>query len=437
MGADSLQQEKQYPCVLIISHNVLSLTGNMGKTLHSYFDNWPSKRLCQIYFHSEVPTTHLCERYFRITDMDAIRGVFQWRKRGTKLTEYDIETGRNTTRIDQGYTAKIYQKARRRKPWMYCGRDFLWKLGSWKSKQLDRWIQECKPDVIFYASGDYTFSFDISLFISKKYNIPLVVSVVDDYYFQRPHDRGLLARYNTWRFRKTMDRTMNHAKGVFYVHPTMQKLYQTKFPINGAILYKNALPSLSQESANDPIKIAYFGSLGLRRDESIVEIGKTIRRLIPDGSVLLDVYSSENRPEILARMTEENGIRFCGAISAEDVVQKQEESNILVFVESIVPEMHERLRCSLSTKIPEYLASNRCMLAYGPQEAGSISYLMDYGVGCIATTPQELEKKLNEILFSADMRRSYAEKQMEIAKKNHSAVANHEILRNVLQEATN
>ena len=125
---------------------------------------------------------------------------------------------------------------------MYCGRDWLWKLGSWKSKKLDRWIQECKPDVIFYASGDYTFSYDVSLYISRKYNIPLVMSIVDDYYFQRPLDRGVLANYNTWRFRKTMDVMMNHAKGVFFVHPAMQQLYHTRFLTNGAVLYKNALP---------------------------------------------------------------------------------------------------------------------------------------------------------------------------------------------------
>lgn len=420
---------------LIVSHNVIGLNGNMGKTLYTYFENWPKDKLCQLYFHSEVPTTHLCEQYFRVTDVDLLRGLRQLKKAGTVLTEQDIEEDRVTTRIDTGRTAEIYQKGRARKPWMYFARNSLWKLGLWKSKQLDQWIKECNPDVIFYASGDYTFSYEVALYISKKYDLPLVISVVDDYYFQRPPEKGLFAWWNTRRFRKVMEKTMAHVKGAFYIHPVMERMYREKFPLRSAVLYKNAPICEVEEPENKAVKIAYFGTIGLRRDDSLVEIGQAIRRLIPDGSVLLDVYSSESRPEVLERMTEENGIRFHGQVSADEVVRLQAESNILVFAESTAPELTERLRCSLSTKVPEYLGSNRCVLAYGPAEAGSISYLLENHVACVATNPEQLEECLREILFCADARRRYAEGQMELALKNHGKERNHEVLKEIIQAA--
>lgn len=424
-----------HPKVLIVSHNVFGLNGNMGKTLHAYFEKWPKEKLCQVYFHSEVPTTHLCERYFRVTDVDMVWSLCHLKKSGTALIAKDIEENRVTTRTDVGRTAEIYQKASERKPWMYFARNALWRFGFWKSKQMDQWIRDCAPDVIFYASGDYTFSYEIALYISKKYDLPLVVSVVDDYYFQRPLDKGPLAWWNTMRFRKVMEKTMAHAKGVFYIHPVMEKMYRERFPVNSAVLYKNAPICELDEPEDENVKIAYFGGLGLQRNQSMIEIGRLLRKLIPDGSVLLDVYSAESRPEILARMTEENGIRFHGQVSADEVIRLQAESNILVFAESMDPTLVERLRCSLSTKIPEYLGSNRCMLAYGPAEAGSISYLLDKHVACVATKPEQLESCLRGILFSAQTRRQYAEGQMELALKNHGQERNHEVLKNIIQTA--
>ena len=424
-----------YPKVLVISHNVFGLNGNMGKTLHAYFENWPSDKLCQLYFHSEVPTTHLCEQYFRVTDVDMVRALFRVKKTGTVLGKDSIEEARVTTRIDEGRTAAIYRKGGERTPGIYFVRNVLWKLGRWKSRQLDQWIRDCAPDVIFYASGDYTFSYEIALYISQKYQLPLVVSVVDDYYFQRPLDKGVLAWWNTRCFCKTMDKIMAHAKGAFYIHPVMERLYREKFPVNSAVLYKSAPICKTEETERERIKIAYFGGLGLRRDQALVEIGRTIRRLIPDGAVLLDVYSAENRPEIMAQMTESNGIRFHGQVSAEEVVRLQEESNVLVFAESTAPELTQRLRCSLSTKIPEYLGSNRCMLAYGPAEAGSIGYLLENGVGCVVTDAGQLEERLREILFSARIRRDYAEKQLELALKHHGKAGNHAVLKEIVQDA--
>ena len=426
----------EFPKVLVVSHNVFGPNVSMGRTLSAYFDAWPPENLCQLYFRAEVPTTRLCEQYFRITDFDLLHALFRPNKRGTVFTGENIETHLSESRVDKGAMTALYQTGSTHKPWTYFVRNSLWKLGLWKSKRLDQWVRECSPDLIFYASGDYAFSYEVALFLSKKYSLPLVISAVDDYYFQRPQQKGPLAWWNTRRFRKVMERVMLCAKGALYVHPVMERLYREKFPVRSAVLYKNAQICEEEEPENETLKIAYFGTLGLRRDDSLVEIGRTIRKLIPDGSVLLDVYSSEIRPEILSRMTEENGIRFHGQVSADDVIRIQAESNILVFAESTAPELQERLRCSLSTKIPEYLGSNRCMLAYGSAEAGSISYLQENHAACVAVRAEQLEECLHEILFSADARRKYAEGQMELALKNHTKERNHKVLKEMMQIAT-
>lgn len=421
--------DQALPRVLIISHNVLSINGNMGRTLYSYFSAWPTDRLCQIYFHSEVPTTNLCKQYFRITDFDQIHSLQHFSREGSVLTEKDIQIEKMTSRVDQGRQTEIYQKGRARTPAIYWGRNALWSLGRWKSKGLDEWIRSCAPNVIFFASGDYVFAYRIALYISRTYHLPLTTCVFDDYYFSRPPESSLLARWNTYVFRETMRRTISTSVEQFYVHPAMKAQYDQAFGKCGELLYTVAEFHSTPEPDAAPLKISYLGGLGLKRYLSLVEIGQTLLRLIPDGSVLLDVYSSEKGSEILEQLNAKNGIRFCGQVSYDGVQKVIDESNILVLAESMDPVLLGRLRFSLSTKVPDYLGSNRCILAYGPKGAGSIDYLLDYSVACVAMAPTQLEAKMKSILFSAEVRRAYAEQQMRLALQNHTEEKNSETIK--------
>ena len=146
------------PKVLIISHNVFSASGNMGKTMADLFSGIPAENLAQLYFHSEVPTLKMCKNYFRITDRNILKSVIS-RKPGYRIyREDDICETRETSRTDSGMTAKVYQYSRKRTPLIYFARNMMWKLGVWNSVALHKWIEEFSPDVIFFASGDYSFA---------------------------------------------------------------------------------------------------------------------------------------------------------------------------------------------------------------------------------------------------------------------------------------
>ena len=120
----------------------------------SYFKDWSANDLAQLYVHSEVPTDTICKNYYRITDKEMIKSVFT-RKSGAVLKEADIREGLSDSRTDSGNTARLYQKARKRTPFIYFARNMWWKLGKWKTKKLLNWVDDFNPDVIFLASGDY------------------------------------------------------------------------------------------------------------------------------------------------------------------------------------------------------------------------------------------------------------------------------------------
>lgn len=417
--------------VLIISHNIISRTNNMGKTLLSYFDGWGADKLCQLFLQSEAPTTDCCGAYYRVNDVDIVKSLIFHKKPGVALREQDYSAD-GELRIDSEVAAEMYKVGKKRKPWMYVARNAIWAMNTWKTDNLDKWLEECNPDVIFFASGDYAFSYKIVEYVSKKLNIPIVTAVFDDYYFYRAKSYSPLARLNTYVFRKTFSRIMKQSASALYVHPAMKEKYDEEFRVKSEVVYTSAEVVCVPEKENEVINISYFGGLDLKRYESLIEIGMTLRRISPDGQIYLDVYSGEKQTDILEKMTIENGIRFMGSVGAQEVKERQKQSNILVLAESMSPEILERIRYSLSTKAAEYLASGRCILAYGPREAGVISYLIENDAACVVTNQRELEEKLSKLITSPALRKQYAKNQLELAAKNHRADQNREIIRKLI-----
>ena len=113
------------PRVLVISHNIFSKSGNMGKTMMEFLKCVPPEDLAQLYFHSEIPTVDCCYRYWRIKDADMLHSIGNRKGRYTVFTKEDIDTSLQKSRTDKGNIGKIYQMGRKRTPMIYLLRKLL------------------------------------------------------------------------------------------------------------------------------------------------------------------------------------------------------------------------------------------------------------------------------------------------------------------------
>lgn len=71
------------PRVLVVSHNVFSSSGNMGKTMMHMLAGIPPDNLAQLYFHQEIPTRRCCLHYFRMTDSNILHSLFSYKKQSS------------------------------------------------------------------------------------------------------------------------------------------------------------------------------------------------------------------------------------------------------------------------------------------------------------------------------------------------------------------
>lgn len=417
--------------ILVISHNVFSKTSNMGKTLSAYFAGSKNEQISQFYIHSEIPTDDsVCKNYYRVTDKEIIKSIFL-RKSGRAFSEKDIVKTATDSRTDTGLTAAIYQKSRSRTPLIYLARNFLWRVGKWDTKNLNKWIASVNPDAVFLASGDYSFIYRIALKIAKKRNIPLFVSCMDDYYFYNKNENSLLGKLQHKLFMRRVKKTINYSSAIFPICDKMNKDY-------GKFFNKPCFTLHTGSTITEPLnfdktnKISYVGNLGYKRNEQLIALGRALLEI--DKDLHIDVYSTEPRAEILQYMTLENGINFCGAIDAEAVKRVIGESMLVIHTESFDSVTRKMVEYSVSTKIADSLASGTCLLAYGPEEIASIAYLKDNDAAFVITEKDDLTLKLKEIVSNESLREKIVKNALKLAENNHNMDKNSKQLLSTIKE---
>ena len=408
--------------VLIISHNVMAKNTSMGKTISSYFQSWNKNNIAQLFFHSEIPTSRCCEKYYRFTDIDALKSVLKRCHHGQVFGQDDIQDLRDDA-VEMGKYSNVYNFGRKRSPLIYLLRDTMWRISSWKSRNLFLWIESFSPNVIFFASGDYSFSYRITEYISKKYNIPVIACCVDDYYLYNENQKSLLGKIRYKLFMENVKRCFERAKYIFTISEEMSCEYSKLFGKICPILYTGArdLSNIEKQKYIHP-SISYLGGLSLGRYKQLIDIGKSLKSINnPLVPKYLDVYSAETNPEIIKKMNADNGINFHGKVSGDEVLEIIVRSTAIVHTESFDTEIMQRVKYSISTKIPDSLASGTCILAYGPRGIASIDYLYRNNAAMVVENEKDLVVSIKNIFENIELREQIEKNAIELSKKNHSA----------------
>lgn len=394
--------------VLIVSHNALGSDTNMGKTLCAWFQDFAPDELAQFYIREEAPPDGKgCRNSWRFTDMEALRALCRCCPQGS------------SSRSGGAPGQAGYRYGRKRTALGYLLRDLLWKYSPWKNPQFWQWIRDFDPDVVFLASGDYGFLYDVAVEMAEAVGKPLVVACVDDFYLYDRWKGSLLGPLARRMFRRSVFAAMNRAGRVFAICPAMAEAYEALFARPCRVLYTPAKQWDEPGEVSDG-PIVYLGNVSLKRAEQLIQIGRTLQALdIPGVPNMLRVYSGERDPGMRAGLTAENGICFCGSVGEQQAWQILQTSMAAIHTESFDPALGDRLRFSISTKIPEILSAGPCLIAYGPAGIASMDYLQENGGAYTILRPEDLEAGLKRILTDAALRREIRCRGRHLAEENH------------------
>lgn len=405
--------------ILIISHNPINETDNMGRTIGNLFSQFSSKELCQLYFREQDVESKNCSSFFCISDDRMVKSILNRKYNTGRRVNNHYRTVKSNTTTQQ---ENIFQYGRKRTGNIYLLRNLLWKIGKWNTKELKKWIEEENPTSIFFIAGDYTFAFNIARKISKKYNIPLYVYFTDEFYRKEISNSTLSARLYKNIYRKIFKKTILEAKEYFCISEAMQDFYEKQFIKKGNILM-NTTTIQKEEKINETEKIYiyYIGNLGYDRWKSIISMGSAIKKLNNKykNKFVFEVYSGEKNKEVIDKLKQTEGIVYKGCINAEEVKRKLLEADILVHTEDFNEVNIQKVKYSVSTKIPDSLASGKLLMAYGPGTIESIDYIKRNHAGIVIENEEGIEKILEKIIKNEIDINGILNNAINLVEKNH------------------
>lgn len=417
----------KYPRVLIISHNPLSESqdGN-GRTLSAFFKQWDSDCLAQIYLTTDIPDFAICKNFFQINDIDILkRFFFKKNIQGKQVSHSNLPEMENFKHsIRTNSTLNILRK--NMCPLLILLRDIVWIIAGYKTQEIINFINSFNPEVVFFLSSNSTFSFYLTKWICQSRNIPLVMQTTDDYV------SGKLTLdpffwIQLFRVKKAYQWAVSYSSCIIAIGDKMAEEYKKRFggnyfvAMNSVFICDPVTPPL-----NKITQFSYAGSTGLNRWKVLALIAESLKELSNEEGLNgeLSVYSLvKPRIKELSFLNIPPFSSFKGSLNNEQLKNVRKNSDFLVHVEAFDRTNKHITRLSISTKIPEYLASGRCIFAVGPEDVASMQYLKEYDIAVTVMVDNKSSIKiaLREVMLNSEIKTKYAEKGIEIARFRHNA----------------
>lgn len=391
-----------------------------SNTFSTLFERFDSADLANLYVRPEIPDSPVCSRYFNIREWLVVRSIF---KRGTstglevKRQEYssvnDLSKEQNKDRFFSKNRKRIYL-------WL---REIAWLLGKWKSKELDDFLKDFKPEVLFFPIESYPYFNRINEYIIKCCKPKKVIGYLwDDNFTYKQHPYNIFHRIERYFLRKQVRALVANCTNVLAISPKMKEECDREFGIDSILLTK---PICEQSEfvpyiPGDPIRMLYTGKLIIGRDKTIVEVVKAIQKVNANGQkVILDIYTNTELSKNMKQKIEIPGCcQLHAPVSQQDVLKLQKDADILLFVESM-SNRDLTARLSFSTKLTDYFSAGKCIWAIGNRDLGPISYIESEKAGLVSWDKESIERVLSSMAENPTLVTEYAKCAADCGKKNH------------------
>lgn len=388
--------------------------------MSNLFAGWPIDRIAQIYDSPIAPDPAYCTKAWRFSsdDIGAVRIAKNAVKRIQKMRNAQGRASReaapqlpNSSSNDLGLLAAIGDVVPFKAPPALC-----------------EWAADFAPDIIYTLLGGSRIC-ELVLQLSEYLGKPIVPHFMDDW----PS-----TIYESHRFRKLFRSVMSRRlKGVLRKTPiglaigsgmaeVMCVRYAKKFDY-----FMNCVECVRgdfviKESTSGTVRFGYVGGLHLNRWRSLLSLAETIQLLTHSGeSISLEICAPAKDIELYgSKFSAFSSILQLTSVSPDQVADALLSYDVLVHAESFLPEDSHYTKLSVSTKIPQYMASARPILAIGPDGLSSIQYVEQSRAGLIVTEEganAALTGAVHRLAQSKTLRNTFGQAGYRAALEHHDA----------------
>lgn len=414
--------------VLVISNNPLSNSSSNGRTLLNMLGCYNKDDLYNFFVNGNELELNKCH-YYQISDKDAMKSWFSNKHVGKEMNAVPC-TNNNGTKIIKNKNKNVFK---------VMLRDYIWN-NKRIYKNVLKWCNSFKPDVILFQIGDCVFLINLVLKLHNDLNIPIVTYCSENYYFKNFNyykcslKEDLL--YKKWHkvYKAKLNELIASSAKSIYLTDDLRKTYENEFAYHKGITIYNSSDIVSSiDELKEPNKhFIYSGNIGVGRLEELNKIGEIINQINPEYS--LKIYSKLDKKQI-SDISKYKFIDYEGYVNYDENISNIKKAFAIILVDSFDEFYLKDTYQAFSTKIADSIGSLNCVIAYTPQISSMSNYLKSNKCAFVADNISELKSILKNLIDNPKFRLQCADRAFEIFNTNHSKKLNSEKMKNIINQS--
>ena len=413
--------------ILVISNTPWSDENSFGNSFSNIFDGITDLKFANIYCRAGMPDNKFDMKYYQITEKSLIRNL----KNSTNPSGTVVNPERED--IVESIPISGFEQARKMR-WqiMFWIRDMIWKIGHWWTPELKDFIDKFQPDIIFQPVYYSSYLTQIVLTIKKYTNVPMLGYISDDCYTLRQFRFSPLYWLDRLIKRRKVKAVIEECEILYVISEIQKEEYQKLFTPPCKVLTKCADFSNERPIWDEPekeIQLLFAGNIGTGRWRSLSLISSAVEKLNNEGiNIRFDIYTPTPCTALMNHSLNKKGTTMHKAVSYHEIIKLQKKANILVHVEGLSLKSRMEVHQSFSTKLVDFFAMGKCILAVGKIDEASIKHLVDNDAAIVADNVNEIYSQLLKICNDFRLLDLYGKKAYECGRNNHSKEKIHNML---------
>lgn len=405
--------------ILVLSWEAWRGDSNGGNVLSNIFDGIDAE-YAQVYCSSECPNNKICQLYYQMTDFSVIKNIFTGSPVGRIVTGNCTKATNINSNEKEGHFYSFFK--RHRLNIFYSIQGILWNISKWKCHELDDFVLDFHPDIIFAPCYSKSFMLKLTRYIKELTGKSVISYISDDGYTLKQFNLSPFFWINRFSVRKQMRKTFQCYDLVYTMIDDQKKQCEKDFRANMKLLRKsNSFLLKPRTDVNKPIKFVYAGGLYLNRWKVLAALAREINTINQQyGTVFsLDIYTNSEITKLIKKKFAYEYITLHSAINQIELRNVYSESDVALHVESFDLKNRLLVRMSFSTKIVDCLSSGCAVMAICDSKQGGYLYLKDNDAAICIDKIDKIRNYLWMISEHPNMILDYANKASQCCLCNH------------------
>lgn len=420
--------------ILVISRTAWKQNNSFGNTYNNIFGKMNNIEIANIYLADGIPDKDNPNvvKYYQVSEKQMIKSFMKKKAQENKVGEIINPIKNSDEKENVAYKKTMNSFKKNRWSAFFIAREFIWKFGNINMDGILKFAQEFKPDVIFLPFYYAMYVDRVALFLKKHLDIPIVLEASLDIYSLKQISFDPFFWINRFMIRNYVRKTVKKSEKLYVISDKMKKDYEKYLHIDCGILYKfpdseRNLGKYSQKS--DKLQFLFTGNIGSGRWKTLALIGNILKK---SDMGELTIYTPTPITKKMKDMLKNCTLK--PPVLPEQVVLLQNKADVLVHAESFGVKEKLEVRYSISTKVMDYISAERCILAVGPSDIASISFLKANDLALVASDEKTLESVILSLGKNHDFVSKYANNTHKYMKKMLAGESQQEILYKDLKE---